>query len=311
MQQKSINIFVTLLENLVVTEASTSASIIGRIPGGKTLITYMHKNMDLAHDQQYEEVKKLSWSELKSKNTWNNAGLSWVLVKGKEGFGAISATDSYQALAVYDGEVVQKRDERGGNIIDWLKGYIGPIQSYYVGKSTGEVRKKKVARTGAKPVPTEQFTDIPTFTLILMKKFKPLWIKAVEAAQADIKGFLGTQLKNNAYDKADKKIARLKALDKVLSALDDGKNPTTDNNDRYDDPFVIMKHSLHNAILMAAHHYYPDMTRGFQDRSRSYGRTSMLNDSSAVLKLFNDIRNGDTSKLGTILGFFKKGLISG
>ena len=61
-----------------------------------------------------------------------------------------------------------------------------------------------------KPVPSQEYTTIDNFVMLLLKKFKPLWIRSVQAAQADIKGFIGMQIKNNAYYKADKKLERLK-----------------------------------------------------------------------------------------------------
>lgn len=310
MQQKSINFFVDLLESVIKEDSSTIA-LVRKSPGANILIPYMHKNLGLSHDQEYEEVKKLSWSDVKSKNRWNNSSLNWVIVKGEQGVGAIAATDNYKAIAVYDGEVVNKSSDRGGTIIDWLKGYIGRIQYYYVGKDSGETKKKKSARKATKPVPTENYVDVETFLYLLMKKFKPLWIRALEQAQADIKGFMNSQLKSNAYDKADKKLARLKAIDHAVRAIDDGQDPT-EKKDRYSDPFEIMRAALTNAILMTAHHYYPNETGGFRDRARGYGRSAhALNNPSAVAHIFNDIRDGDTKKLGTLLGFFKKGLISG
>lgn len=310
MQQKSLNLFVQLLETVIL-EKSTTIDMVRKVPGANVLIPYMHKNLGLSHDQEYEEVKKLSWSEIKSKNRWGTPGLNWVIVRGEQGVGAIAATDVYRAIAVYDGQVVNKADERGGNIVDWLKAYIGRIQSYYVGKDSGETKKKKSERKATKPVPTENYVDVETFLYLLMKKFKPLWVRALEQAQADIKGFMNSQLKSNAYDKADKKLARLKAIDHAVRAIDDGQNPA-ERKDRYSDPFEIMRVALTNAILMTAHHYYPDETGGFRDRARGYGRSAhTLNNPSAVAHIFNDIRDGDTKKLGTLLGFFKKGLISG
>lgn len=317
MQKKSIEIFVTLLEN-IVQEASTSMDLVRKLPNSDILIKYMHTHLGLAHDQEYDEVKKISWNDIKIRSRWgSNDKQNWVLVRGKNGVGAISSTERYHALAVDEiGEIVEKTSDRGGTVLDWLKDYIGPIQSFYVGKASGAVKKKKIERKKQKPLPVEQYTDIDTFSMILMKKFKPLWVRAVEAAQADIKGFVGTQIKNSSYEKAGKKLNRLQALDQILKALEDGKDPTSSQdgyNDTYSAPFSAMKLALHNAILLTAHHYYPDLTGGFTDRARSYGRSSThsLNNQSAVEHLFNDIRGGDTSKLGTLLAFFKKGLISG
>lgn len=286
----------------------------GRIPGADVLIPYMHKNKGLAHDQGYEEVKKISWSDIKGQNKYSSSNTYWVLVRGERGMGAIAAKDSYQALAVVDGEVESKASERGGTILDWLKDRIGKLQSFYVGKASGDVRLKRSKRQKQKPLPTEEYVDINTFTMVLMRKFKPLWVKALKAAAADIKGFVGTQLKNDSYEKANKKIERLKYLDMMINALEDGEDPTAwSRDDGNRDSFVTMRTALHNAVLMAAHHYYPEKTGGFKQRAYGYGRSEQhnLTRPDSISHLFNDIRSGETSKLGTILGFFKKGLISG
>jgi hypothetical protein len=61
---------------------------------------------------------------------------------------------------------------------------------------------------------------------------------------------------------------------------------------------------------MTASHYYPETT-GNLDRSRygSSGVSAQFNEGPA--QLLKDIAGGDQKKLGTVLSFFKRSLISG
>ena len=58
---------------------------------------------------------------------------------------------------------------------------------------------------------------------------------------------------------------------------------------------------------MAASHYYPDQTG---EISRAYNGYTVDNRKGTTL-ILADISNGDQKKLGTVLAFFKRNLISG
>jgi hypothetical protein len=129
-----------------------------------------------------------------------------------------------------------------------------------------------------------------------MKKFRPLWIRGVEAAIADVKGMVGIMIKNDAFSKAESKIALLKRLEGTLENIASGE----------DSPNLIQQ-SVQAAIVMSAGHYYPEKT-GEITKQRYSGYSS--ENQEGVSKLLNDIAQGDTAKLGTILAFFKRSLIA-
>jgi hypothetical protein len=60
---------------------------------------------------------------------------------------------------------------------------------------------------------------------------------------------------------------------------------------------------------MAASHHYPDET-GEITKGYSRGNYSSQN-SEGPTRILQDIAKGDNSKLGTVLAFFKRALISG
>ncbi len=292
MRPESYQLFAQLLESQL-DEASTSMALIAGKPGGKEVVQALHTNMKLAHDINYSPIDKISWSDLKE--AWLG---KWVIVQGTTGTGAIKAyRGSYEALASTGGEVDRLRADRGGNILDFLKGKIGKLQKFYVGKNTGYVSDVQSKRADAKQGsgPGEVTND----TLIV--KFRPLWVRATQAAVADVKGHIANMIKNDAFAKAKHKLERLESLQNGLEALEAGGT---------EEPGFISS-AVNTATLMAASHYYPEQT-GNISRSRygSGGRyTAQFHEGPQ--QLLKDIAAGDQKKLGTVLAFFKRALISG
>jgi hypothetical protein len=291
MRIESYQVFAELLEGYV-NEASTTMSLIANNPGGKEVVQKLHKDMSLAHDIGYRPVEKISWSELK--DSYKGA---WVIIQGTKGTGAIRAKNSsYEAVASTGGETRSVSDGRGGNIIDFLKGEIGKLNKFYVAPNTTAVQDKKKKRAdaqrGAKGVEVTQST--------LVAKFKPLWARAITASIADIKGHIGNMIKNDAFEKAKKKLNRIETLQNGLEQLEAGNSDTPG----------FLSSAINAAVLMTASHYYPETT-GTLDGSRygSQGVSAQFNEGPA--QLLKDIAGGDQKKLGTVLAFFKRSLISG
>lgn len=292
MRPETYQLFALVCES-ILDEASTSLSMVQSRPGGKQVVQKLHQEKGLAHDQSYREIPKISWSELK--DTRHGA---WVIVNGSKGTGAIRASGgSYEAMASAGGEVQTFRNDRGGNILDFLKGIIGNFRSFHVGSDTGAVKnvKQKRASLNATQGPKAVSNDT------LVEKFKPLWLRAMTAAQADIKGMVVNMIKNDAYEKAERKLGMLKKLDNAILSLDSGE---------LEDAPDFVRAAVQTAVLMSASHYYPEETGEIQRQrwgSGGYEATGYY----GPRKLLADIANGDTKKLGTILAFFKRSLISG
>jgi len=288
MRPESYQIFAQLLEGYV-NEASTSLDLISSNPGGKEVIIKLHKDMQLAHDQDYRQVDKISWSDLKG--SYQGA---WVIIKGAQGTGAIKARgDTYEAVASSGGEPRIVKDSRGGNILDFLKGEIGKLQKFYVGKGSKTVDDKRRKRADAKQGTSNEVT-VDTLT----KKFKPLWGRAIESAMADIKGYIANQIKNDAFDKAEKKLSQVRNLQNALDSLESGESDVPNS----------VSQAINTAVLMAASHHYPEQTGNI---TRAYSRGYNAQFSEGPKQLLQDIAGGDQKKLGTVLGFFKRTLISG
>ena len=291
MRPETLKLFAEFCETFLP-EASSSMAIIQQHPGGKDVIQKLHKDQKLAHDISYSPVSKISWSELK--DSYRGA---WVIIQGDNGTGAIKAsggnTGDYFAVASTGGETRSMNDSRGGNVIDFLKGEIGGLRKFYVGKNTTAVSDKQQKRISAKVG-----TDTTISKEKLIKKLKPLWAKAITAAIADIKGHVANQIKNDAFEKAKRKLDHIEQLQNGLEAIEAGSG----------DVPQFIESAVNTAILMSAAHYYPEQTG---DITKSYGRGYSSANSEGPQLLLKDISEGDTAKLGTILSFFKRTLISG
>lgn len=293
MRTESYQIFAQLLEGYV-NEASTTMSLIASNPGGKEVVQKLHKDMSLAHDIGYRPVEKISWSELK--DSYKGA---WVIIQGTKGTGAIRAkggnTGSYDAVASTGGEIQSASDGRGGNIIDFLKGEIGKLQKFYVAQNTTAVRDKQKKRTDAKRGAAG--TEVTQSTLVA--KFKPLWVRAITASIADIKGHVANMVKNDAFEKAKKKLIHIENLQQGLERLEAGDTDTPG----------FLNSAINSAVLMTASHYYPETTGNIERSRYGGGMSAQFNEGPA--QLLKDIAAGDQKKLGTVLAFFKRSLISG
>ena len=290
MRPESYQLFAQLLEGFV-NEDSTSMNIIAGNPGGKEVVQKLHKDMQLAHDIGYYPVSKISWSDLK--NMYQGA---WVIIIGSKGTGAIKAHNgNYEAVASSGSEPRVVRDGRGGNILDFLKGEIGKLNKFYVGKNSRIVQDKKKKRADAKQGAGSG--EVTKDTLVM--KFRPLWARAINAAIADIKGHVANMIKNDAFGKAQKKLNHIESLQTGLEKLEGGDT----------DPPGFVGAAINSAVLMAASHYYPETT-GNIERSR-YGGGISSQFHEGPQQLLKDIATGDQKKLGTVLAFFKRSLISG
>ena len=293
MRPESYQLFAQLCEGIVA-EASSAMALIQQQPGGKEVIQKLHKSEQLGHDLVYQSIPKIAWSDLK--DSYRGA---WVIIQGEKGTGAIKAsggnTGTYLAVASTGSEPESIKDGRGGNVIDFLKGKIGKLQKFYVAKNTTAVSDKQRKRSADNAVAGPGTVNTET----LVKKFKPLWSKAITAAVADIKGHVANMIKNDAFEKAKRKLDHVERLQNALEALEAGNLDSTPE---------FITGAVNTAVLMAAAHYYPETTG---EITKSYSRNYNSTHQEGPQQLLKDIAGGDTSKLGTILSFFKRSLISG
>jgi len=296
MNIESARLFVSLLEH-IIDEDSTSINQLQGVPGAVPLLKKLHQQHLIPHDQKYEPIKKVPWSDLK-----DNTHI--LLVAGPKGAGVLqSQAGNYNIYAWNtDSDSMDGTTESsGGRSIDWFQERIGKINRLWLGSDLGTVQKTRQARREVKPRPQEEFINAGEFARAMLKRFKPLWLRSLVGAQNDVKGWVNTQIKNHAFDKAKTKIDHLKALEYAVDSVESGQDLAENN---------LVAQAIRHAVSQTTHMYYPEETGGFETM-RYLGSKPELVNREAVHKLFNDINNGETEKLGTLLSFFRKNLVTG
>lgn len=294
MRPESYKLFAQLCESYLP-EASTAMQAIADHPGGRDLIKYLHREKELPHNVNFREIPKVRWSDFKG--AYYGA---WVIIQADKGVGAIkSDRDGFYLAHVVDpetGSVKTKESQRGGNILDFLKGHIGKFRKFYTGNVTQKMYGKRAERAGR----AYSRNEGRTITLEeLVQKFRPLWVKAVNAAIADIKGMAVNMIKNDAFEKAKKKLNKIDFLEQALEEIDQGGVTP-----------IAIQSSVRLAMLMTASHYYPEQT-GEITRARWGIAKYEAENYRGSNQVLDDISKGDMKKLSTVLAFFKQGLISG
>jgi hypothetical protein len=294
----SARLFVSLLEHIIA-EDSTSINQLQGVPGAVPLLKKLHQQHLIPHDQSYEPIKKVPWSDLKD-NKYT------LLLAGPQGAGVLqSQAGNYNIYAWNtDSDSLDGTTESsGGRSIDWFQKRIGKINRLWLGRNLGTVATKRKERFELKPPGPGKYLGHGEFSRQMLKRFKPLWLRSLVVAQNDVKGWVNTQIKNHAFDKAKTKIDHLKNLENAVDAVESG----ADLGD-----ISMVAQAIMHAVNQTTHMYYPEETGGFEiSRYGSRGEKPALANREVVSKLFDDINNGDTQKLGTLLSFFRKNLVTG
>lgn len=290
----------------ILQEATTLSTILPNNPAANKLIANLHRGRELPHDQQYQPTDTISWSAIN--DTRRGA---WVIIQFASGVGAIRAfanKNGYEAVAVPSESLEVAADEftKGGDVINFFKQQgLGKIQQLFVGQDTG-ARAEKAGKRMSQKRSQEKATTTDSDRLVM--KFRPLWVKAITAAMADVKGMAVTMIQNDAIHKAETKLNRLSELQSILDAIESGEMAVELIGGRArNTKSEYLKKLVNNSIILTAAHYYPEETG---DITRNYGGlgTSRYGGSSQVLR---DIAAGDQKKLSAVLAFFKRQLISG
>ncbi len=312
MQQKVLTTLVSLFESLVLEDSAMLNQFRGT--SAEDLILALHKAGKLSHNAEAVKSKDLNakqlialFQKLSDSNTTNMV----LLVKGPVAI-AVHVTKSDDKFIKLDAKGKLKSSGLMGgyyNYTDRLKaklqteiGLTG-LDVYVIKQPSTYVTSVRRKRAKAAPsgISVATFKSPDDFAKSLVTKFKPLWIRSMEAAKADIKGYVNLQIKNGAYNLIEPKIKRLAELDEALTDLE--FDPTKQTVE-------LISHAISAAISMAAYHYYPDKAgRLSRDWNRSTRKYTVSTNKSAVEQLFNDIAAGDMTKLGTILAFFKRNLV--
>lgn len=291
----------------MLAEASNLLTQFKDLPGAAPMITGMLEKGRLSHDVKITTVPKLEIKNLRDKIR-QSRGVDFVIfVRGTEDLGIITMGTYSNSAWVYQDKLITHSDDSIAHLLAFLKNYIGKVVDYSIAQSPiRAVQAVKDKRAIIKPRP--ESTDPHYIASILIAKLKPLITRNIERAIADIKGFINTLIKHSNYSKASVKIEALKRLESQLENIELTRT--------YDNDLVVSK--MINAIHSAAMYHYPELTQGFDDRARNLHGNSYsagtfsyraVQRTDGLKQLMQDIKNGDTQKVGTILSFFRHELV--
>jgi predicted transcriptional regulator len=311
MQTKTVNTLISLFESIVF-EDSTVLPVFKGNAEAEQLILALHKANKLSHNAEVVKSKELTPKQLLSlfqRLTDSGTTHMLILLKGPKAVAVTVSKSDDKFMQLDKGRLKSKGlmsgywnyQERLKQTLQNVIGLSG-LEVYMIKQPGTYVTSVRRKRAKLKPgAEVNVFKSPADFANSLVKKFKPLWLRTMEAARADVKGYVNLQIKNGAYDLVEPKLRRLKELDDAITDLE--FNPTAQTVE-------LVARAITDAIAMSAYHYYPEKAgRISREYNRAAGRYTLTTGKNAVEQLFNDISTGDMTKLGTILAFFKRNLI--
>lgn len=298
----------------VLLESSTINAVLKNSPGSQQVVQTMHSKFNLGHDAGWQP-ENLKFGDIKE-----IAGKTkhvYFLLIGETGSAGIiyinraleRQPSSYAVIASDGAEPKELKTAGSRNILAFIKPIIGKVQESYVSyqhvrQAPATVLKKEREANKTQPLGylnTQLSLEANARTLLY--KFKPLWKKAINSAIADIKGAIMTMVKNDAWNSIDKKINRVRRLEKYLYMLEYEQD--------IDELNGSMGRYLTYALYMTASYYYPELTGNISGNPYSgYGSGTNVQSTEGAKKIIADIAAGDNSKLSALLTFFKQGLIA-
>lgn len=301
----------TYLLREILDEDSSITSAVRSSPYADELIKRVHKDFAMPHDVRWEKLEKVTWADIKSRSP------NYVIIQGQNGTGAIKWTgETWQVMLAGEGGITTDFDDSINSLFKEIKNTIGKITGYWAaigqGKGSyrgasdnkrGEVDIKRDKRRNSREVVANPNTLDPNAgsahnTEVILRKLRPVYMRYLEQAIADVKGVVGMALKNDSYSKVSQKLAILTNLQNVRQEL-------------IDNPDVIpgkIKERLRPALYLTASHFYPDETGNFALGVDRYGR-GQPSSQRGPNQVITDIANGDQKKLITLMNYLKQSLL--
>lgn len=309
--REALHYTMTHLLREILDEDSSITSAVRNSPYADELIKVVHRDFAIPHNVRWEKLEKVTWAEIKSRSP------NYVIIQGQDGTGAIKWTgERWQVMLAGEDGITTYRDDSINSLFKEIKNTIGKITGYweargqgkgsYRGASTnrtGEVERKRLDRLTARKSVVNPSTLDPSAgtshnTQVILRKLRPVYMRYLEQAIADVKGVVGMALKNDAYGKVNQKVAILTNLQNVRQELIDNPDTVPEK----------IKERLRPALYLTASHYYPDQTGNFALGVDRYGRGQPASQSGPQ-QVIADIANGDQKKLITLMNYLKQSLL--
>jgi hypothetical protein len=305
-----INSLLSEMFTRILDEASTATSALRGSPYADQLIRSMHKALAIPHDMLWDSVDKISWNDVKQRSP------NFVLITGTTGTAAVRWDGYFQAFVSYNEGVTKHAEDSVGALMPYIKAGIGKTTGFWEARNSGKTKwgRRSTYKTGDVEQLRKNRADTRNITTTsifdpkanydqnfhaLMRKLKPLYMRYIEQAIADIKGAAAIAIKNDAFERGIAKLGTARGLQELYQTLLDDPNPES-MPDR-------IENGLLNAIRMTAAYYYPEQT-GEIMRVRPYYGGAAANP-KGERQVIADVANGDQEKMVTIMQFFKQDLL--
>lgn len=302
---------VSHLLNKMLDEDSTAGESVRSSPYSDQLVKHMHKDLAMAHDLKWEKKPNIAWSAVKMMSP------NFVLLSGSRGTAAVKWDGGREMWRVLTatGEGIKKYNESSiNNVMRYVKDDIGKMMGAWEAvragqgasygasskNASGAVDVLRAKRQAAKAIKNPNVMDpnagYEHNLSVVRTKLRPLYMKYIQHALADIKGVVGMQLKSGAYDKASNKIAKLKTLQDMYDRLEEDPKYIPDR----------IEGLIKYAAMLTAAHFYPEQTGNI---IKSWGGID-VQDKAGLRRVVKDIASGDVKKLATLMAFFKNALLN-
>lgn len=311
--REALHYTMTHLLREILDEDSSIPDLSGirRGPYADALVQKVHSAFAMPHDVRWKRQDKVTWADVKSRSP------NYVIIQGQDGMGAIKWTgETWSVMLSSKDGITTDRDDSINTLFKEIKERIGKITAFWVaegqgkgsyrGASTnraGEVDIKREKRRASRQTVVNPTTLDPSAgtahnTQVVLRKLRPVYMKYLDQAIADVKGVVGMALKNDAYGKVNQKVGILTNLQNVRQEL-------------IDNPDIVpekIKERLRPALYLTASYYYPDQTGNFALGVDRYGRGQPASQSGPQ-QVIADIANGDQKKLTTLMNYLKQSLL--
>lgn len=306
----------------VLDEDSEAMVAVRGSPYADQLIQRIHKNMNLSHKLKFQEKEKIQWKEIKEVEP------NFVLIAGTTGTAAVNWDGNRYTAIIANAEGVTRGSNPSINaLMGDIKEGIGKPKKFWepvtvkipqeydnyekrFGKDVTLPTTVRRSRTAARTLDPKKSSSLNPNTGLegdnlpkLFTKLKPLMLRYLTTALADVKGAAGIAMKNDSYATAKKKLEIAAKLSDMIEHLSD---PDMDDGYARSSKDDLLKNKIQHAVIMTASYYYPDETG---DIVPGYSGSLRPQKNVGPNHVINDIAKGDSKKLATVMAYLKQAFL--
>ena len=261
-------------------------------PGAKAMGRWVTDQQNIGHDVKWDSAG-LYDAILLRKVTPTGAillqgsdGLAWITKSGN-GVKLTLATDQSNEVSADKGK--WSGDE---STMAFVRRKIGDIQQAWI---TQNLRKKDVTSLRKK----RASAAVAAKPQQILMRLKPLWLKMLTQALADLQGYTQQLIKHNSFEHAKNKLDHTERLHTLVDMLKRGESNAVLHE---------LQQPLLAAVNLAAAHHYPHLSNTWLN-PLYVALYDIGSNKQAVNQLLTDLSAGQYQLLGSVMGYFKQQLL--